>query len=95
MTPSIATTSVAPGATVADLECRESGRTNHSGRAEVAASGPGVTGANGRGRQMLGWLENAGLLLRLALGFFPVILVVGTPVALVVRLVLGIARRSF
>jgi hypothetical protein len=44
---------------------------------------------------MLGWLENAGLLLRLALGFFPVILVVGTPVALVVRLVLGIARRSF
>ena len=45
----------------------------------------------GRGRLMLGRLEDAGLLLTLA---FPlVVLIVGAPVALVVRLLIEIGRR--
>lgn len=56
---------------------------------------PAVPGAvvAGRGRQVLGWLEDAGLLLLLALAFPLAILFVGTPVALVVRLLLEIVRR--
>lgn len=46
-----------------------------------------------RARQMLGWLEDAGALLLLALAFPLVILVVGTPVALVVRLLIEFSRR--
>jgi hypothetical protein len=42
---------------------------------------------------VLGWLEDAGLLLLLALAFPLAILFVGTPVALVVRLLLEIVRR--
>jgi hypothetical protein len=42
---------------------------------------------------MLGWLEDAGLLLLLGLAFPLAILVVGTPIALVVRLLLEIGRR--
>ena len=42
---------------------------------------------------MLGWLEDAVLLLLLALAFPLVILVVGTPVALAVRLLIEIGRR--
>jgi hypothetical protein len=49
--------------------------------------------ASGRGRQVLGWLEDAGLVLLLALAFPLVILVVGAPVALVVRLLIEIGRR--
>jgi hypothetical protein len=59
----------------------------------IAASVPNAIGASGRGRQILGWLEDAGLLVALALAFPLVILVVGTPVVLVVRLLLEIARR--
>ena len=39
---------------------------------------------------MLGWLEDAGMLLLLVLAFPLVVLVVGTPVALVVRLLIQI-----
>ena len=42
---------------------------------------------------MLGWLEDAGLLLLLALAFPLVVLVVGAPVAFVVRLLVEIGRR--
>jgi hypothetical protein len=49
-----------------------------------------VSGSRDRSRSMLGWLEDAGLLLLLALGFPLVILIVGAPVALVVRLLIGI-----
>jgi hypothetical protein len=42
---------------------------------------------------MLGWLEDAGVLLLVVLAFPLVILVVGTPVALVVRLLVEIGRR--
>jgi hypothetical protein len=57
---------------------------------------PGITSEpplGGRGRQMLGWLVDAGVLLLLVLAFPLVILVVGTPVALVVRLLFEISRR--
>ena len=49
--------------------------------------------ASGRGRQMLGWLEDAGLLLLLTLAFPLVVLIVGAPVALVVRLLVEFGRR--
>jgi hypothetical protein len=51
------------------------------------------TSLGGRGRQMLGWLVDAGVLLVLVLAFPLVILVVGTPVALVVRLLIEVSRR--
>jgi hypothetical protein len=57
----------------------------------IAAPPAGV--ATGRGRRMLSWLEDAGLLLLLALAFPLVILAVGAPVALVVRLLIEIGRR--
>ena len=60
----------------------------------VMASVPNAISASGYGRQMLSWLEDAGLLVLLALAFPLVILIVGTPVAFVVRLLLEIARRS-
>jgi len=42
---------------------------------------------------MLGWLKDAGLLLLLVLAFPLVVLAVGAPVALVVRLLIEIGRR--
>ena len=42
---------------------------------------------------MLGWLVDAGVLLLFVLAFPLVVLVVGTPVALVVRLLIEISRR--
>jgi len=54
---------------------------------------PAMVAATGRGRLMLGWLEDAGLLLLLVLAFPVVILIVGAPVALVVRLLTQIVRR--
>ena len=54
---------------------------------------PAAAGATGRSWRMLGWLEDAGLLLLLALAFPLVILIVGAPVALVVRLLIEIGRR--
>jgi hypothetical protein len=59
----------------------------------IRAASPGVIGASGRGRQMRGWLEDAGLLLLFGLAFPLAILVVGTPIALVVRLLIEIGRR--
>jgi hypothetical protein len=46
-----------------------------------------------RGPQLLSWFEDAGLLLLLVLAFPLVVLVVGTPMALVVRLLIEISRR--
>jgi hypothetical protein len=57
------------------------------------AVAPAAVVATGRGRLILGWLEDAGLLLLLALAFPLVVLVVGAPVALVVRLLIEIGRR--
>jgi hypothetical protein len=62
------------------------GQPSYAGIANEASLG-------GRGRQMLGWLVDAGVLLLLVLAFPLVILVVGTPVALVVRLLIEISRR--
>jgi hypothetical protein len=53
---------------------------------------PAMVAATGRGRVMLGWLEDAGLLLLLVLAFPVVVLIVGAPVALVVRLLIQIVR---
>jgi hypothetical protein len=50
-------------------------------------------GANSHGRRMLGWVADAGLLLLLVLALPLVVLVIGTPVALVVRLLVELARR--
>ena len=55
--------------------------------------GVGVWNLEEARRQMLGWLVDAGVLLVLVLAFPLVILLVGTPVALVVRLVIEISRR--
>jgi hypothetical protein len=52
-----------------------------------------VPTAAGRGRIMLGWLEDAGLLLLVALAFPLAVLAVGAPVALVVRLLIEFGRR--
>jgi hypothetical protein len=54
---------------------------------------PSAVVASGRGRQMLGWLEDAGMLLLVVLALPLVVLVVGAPVALVVRLLIEISRR--
>lgn len=52
-----------------------------------------VPTAAGRGRIMLGWLEDAGLLLLVALALPLAVLAVGAPVALVVRLLIEVGRR--
>jgi hypothetical protein len=59
----------------------------------TASAEPSAVVASGGGRHVLGWLEDAGGLLALVLAFPLVILVVGTPVALVVRLLIEISRR--
>jgi hypothetical protein len=58
-----------------------------------ATSIAAVPTAAGRGRQMLGWLEDAGLLLLLTLAAPLVVLIVGAPIAIVVRLLIEIGRR--
>jgi hypothetical protein len=60
----------------------------------VTAAAPNANGPRGRGWQMLGWLEDAGLLVVLALAFPLVILILGTPVVFVGWLLLENARRS-
>jgi hypothetical protein len=63
--------------------------------ATIVAAAPSAIAASGPRRPMLRWLEDAGLLLLLALAFPVGVLVVGTPVALVVRLLIEIGRRSW
>jgi hypothetical protein len=60
--------------------------------ASVAAE-PSIVASTSRGHLMMGWLEDAGLLLLLVLAFPVVILIAGAPVALVVRLLIEIGRR--
>ena len=59
----------------------------------TAPATPSAVGPDGRRRQMLGWLEDGVLLLVLGLAFPLAILVVGTPIALAVRLLIEIGRR--
>jgi hypothetical protein len=61
--------------------------------AMIIAAAPAAVVATGRSRRILGWLEDAGLLLLLALAFPLIVLVVGAPVALLVRLLIEIGRR--
>ena len=52
-----------------------------------------VTTAAGRSRQMLGWMEEAGLLLLLTLVAPLVVLIAGAPIAIIVRLLIEVGRR--
>jgi len=88
MTSAIATTSVASERSSIRLA-----RNVARPEATITAAAPSAVVASGHGRQILGWLEDAGLLLLLALAFPLVVLVVGAPVALVVRLLIEIGRR--
>lgn len=88
MPSAIATASVAPARRSAIRLAQTAPRPD----ATIAAAASRATVATGRGRQVLGWLEDASLLLLLALAFPLVILAVGTPVALFVRLLSEIAR---
>jgi len=94
MAPAIATTSAAPERRSPIRNAAQLNATTTAATPSIAASVPNAIGGSSRGRQMLGWLEDAGLLVVLALAFPLVILVVGTPVVFVVRLLLEIARRS-
>ena len=91
MPSAVATTSEAPELRAPIRLSRNAARPDSA--IAAAAAAPGAIVASGRGRQMLGWLEDAGLLLLLVLAFPVVILSVGTPVALVVRLLIQIGRR--
>ena len=62
------------------------------GPAATIAVEPTRVAATGRGRLMAGWLEDAGLLLLVVLAFPVVILMVGAPVALVIRLLIQVGR---
>jgi hypothetical protein len=65
------------------------------GRADVTVmpATPSAIRPAGRWRQLLGWLDDAVLLLVLGLAFPLAILAVGTPIALAVRLLIEIGRR--
>jgi hypothetical protein len=63
--------------------------------ATIAAARPSAIRERGPARRMLGWLEEAALLLLLGLAFPLAILVVGSPIALVVRLLIEIGRRWY
>ena len=93
MASAIATTSVAPERRSPIQNVVRLDATITAAGPRIAAGGPTVIGANGCRRQMLGWLEDAGLLVVLMLAFPLAILVVGMPVVLIVRLLLEIARR--
>ena len=61
--------------------------------ATITASASSAVVVRSLGRRIVGWLEEAGLLLLLALAFPLAVLGVGAPVALVVRLLIEIGRR--
>ena len=61
--------------------------------ATIRAEAPSAVVASGRRRHVLGWLDDAGVLLLVVLAFPLVVLAVGTPVALIVRLLIEISNR--
>jgi hypothetical protein len=89
VTSAVATTSEAPELRAPIRLARNAARPDSA----IATAAPGAIAPSGRGRQMLGWLEDAGLSLLLVLAFPVVILILGAPVALVVRLLIEIGRR--
>lgn len=62
-------------------------------RAASRAGAPAAVESRGRGRVVMGWLGDAGLILLITLAFPLAILAVGTPLALFLRLLLAIAGR--
>jgi hypothetical protein len=89
MPSAMATTSLAPERRSPAWLARNPARPDRT----ITASAPSGILAGGRTRQMVGWLEDAGLLLLCALAFPLLVLIVGTPVVLVVRLLIEIGRR--
>ena len=63
------------------------------GHGTIDAGATTAVESRGRGRTMLGWLADAGLVLLITLALPLAILVAGTPVALFLRLLVEIARR--
>jgi hypothetical protein len=61
----------------------------------TAPATPSAIRPGGPGRQMLGWFEDGVLLLVLGLAFPLAILIVGTPIALAVRLLIEVGRRWY
>jgi hypothetical protein len=64
-----------------------------AGPGATRTASPGAVVADGPGQHIFGWLEEAGLLLLVVIAFPLVILIVGTPIALLVRLLIEIGRR--
>lgn len=68
-------------------------RTRAAGPSATNAASPIAVVAGGRAQHLRGWLEDAGLLLLVVIAFPLMILIVGTPIALLLRLLTEIGRR--
>lgn len=64
-----------------------------AGPSATSTASPGAVVADGSGQHIFGWLEDAGLLLLVVIAFPLMILIVGTPIAFLVRLLTEIGRR--
>ena len=68
-------------------------RTRAAGPSATNAAPPITVVAGGHALHIRGWLEDAGLLLLVVIAFPLTILILGTPMALLVRLLTKIGRR--
>lgn len=64
-----------------------------AGPSATRTASPRAVVADGSGPHIFGWLEDAGLLLLVVIAFPVMILIVGTPIALLLRLLIAIGRR--
>lgn len=68
-------------------------RTRAAGPSATNAAPPIAVVAGGHALHIRGWLEDAGLLLLVVIAFPLMILILGTPIAFLVRLLTEIGRR--
>ena len=68
-------------------------RTRGAGPSATNAASPTAVVAGGHAQHIRGWLEDAGLLLLVVIAFPLMVLIVGTPIALLLRLLTEIGRR--